>query len=130
MYPRSGFWYRWSVFCTLVLAFGGPRNICQNHPLKFWNPPFCEPPIFGGWDKEKSKQHGGLICIHLQCWEVLPFLACQCQRCIKLRVLRAQDFCIMLTLQRKQGQHWRCMQSSLPLKRRKRERNGKRRKER
>ena len=35
---------------------------------------------------------GRLIFIHLQCWEVLPFLTVQRQQCIKFRVLRAQDF--------------------------------------
>ena len=35
---------------------------------------------------------GRLIFIHHQCWEVLPFCRFQHQRCIKSRVLRAQDF--------------------------------------
>ena len=35
---------------------------------------------------------GRLIFIHLQCWEALPFCHFQRQRCIKIRVLRAQDF--------------------------------------
>ena len=46
-----------------------------------------------------------LIFIHLQCWEVLPFCRFQRQRCIKIRVLRAQDFYTPLALQTAKGQH-------------------------
>ena len=45
------------------------------------------------------------IFIHLQCWEVLPFLTIQRQRCIKFRVLRAQDFYTPLALKTGKGQH-------------------------
>ena len=61
--------------------------------------------------------YGRLISIHLQCWEVLPFLAIQRQRCIKFRVLRAQDFYTPLALNLQKGQHsqhWRCIKISLP----------------
>ena len=46
-----------------------------------------------------------LIFIHLQCWEVLPFCRFQRQRCIKIRVLRAQDFDTPLALKTVKGQH-------------------------
>ena len=48
---------------------------------------------------------GRLIFIHLQCWEVLPFCRFQRQRCIKIRVLRAQDFYTPLALKTAKGQH-------------------------
>ena len=48
---------------------------------------------------------GRLIFIHLQCWEVLPFCCFQRQRCIKVRVLRAQDFHTPLALKTAKGQH-------------------------
>ena len=48
---------------------------------------------------------GRLIFIHLQCWEVLPFCRFQRQRCIKIRVLSAQDFYTPLALQTAKGQH-------------------------
>ena len=47
---------------------------------------------------------GRLILIHLQCWEVLSFLTIQRQRCIKFRVLRAQDFYTLLALNCQKGQ--------------------------
>ena len=43
--------------------------------------------------------------MHLQCWEVLPFLTFQRQRCIKFRVLRAQDLYTPLALNCQKGQH-------------------------
>ena len=49
--------------------------------------------------------NGRLIFIHLQCWEVLPFCRFQRQRCIKIRVLRAQDFYTPLALKTAKGQH-------------------------
>ena len=66
MCPCSGFWYRRSVFCTLVPViggsvipffcalvpvFGGPGNIRQKHPC--WHPNFCELGQTGAcpWDK-------------------------------------------------------------------------------
>ena len=42
--------------------------------------------------------------IHLQCWEALPFCHFQRQRCIKIRVLRAQDFYTPLALKTAKGQ--------------------------
>ena len=50
-------------------------------------------------------QNGRLIFIHLQCWEVLPFLTIQRQRYIKSRVLRVQDFYTPLALNCEKGQH-------------------------
>ena len=41
---------------------------------------------------------GRLIFIQLQCWEVMPFLTVQRQRCIEFRVLRALDFYTPLAL--------------------------------
>ena len=60
---------------------------------------------------------GRLIFIHLQCWEVLPFLTIQRQQCIKFRVLRAQDLYTPLSLKCQKGstsQHRRCIKISLP----------------
>ena len=48
---------------------------------------------------------GRLIFIHLQCWEVLPFLTIQRQWCIKFRVLRAQNVYTPLALNCQKGQH-------------------------
>ena len=52
-------------------------------------PPFAKAPF---------KFSARLIFIHLQCWEVLPFLTIQRQRCIKFWVLRAQDVYTQLAL--------------------------------
>ena len=57
-----------------------------------------------GWLR-KRVVFGRLLFIHLQCWEVLPFLTIQRQRCIKFRVLRAQDFYTPLALNCEKGQH-------------------------
>ena len=54
---------------------------------------------------QKNSLHGRLIFIHHQCWEVLPFCRFQRQRCIKIRVLRAQDFYTPLALKTAKGQH-------------------------
>ena len=51
------------------------------------------------------KKLGRLIFIHHQCWEVLPFCRFQRQRCIKIRVFRAQDFYTPLALKTAKGQH-------------------------
>ena len=48
---------------------------------------------------------GRLIFVHHHCWEVLPFLTSQRQRCIKFRVLRAQDFYTPLPLNCQKGKH-------------------------
>ena len=53
----------------------------------------------------KPGENGRLIFIHLQCWEVLPFSHFQRQRCIKIWVLRAQDFYTPLALKTAKGQH-------------------------
>ena len=50
-------------------------------------------------------QPGRLMFIHHRCWEVLPFCLFQRQRCIKIRVLRAQDFYTPLALKTAKGQH-------------------------
>ena len=47
---------------------------------------------------------GRLIFVHLQCWEALPFARIQRQRCIKFRVLRAQEFYTPLALNSQKGQ--------------------------
>ena len=56
-------------------------------------------------EPEKTAGTGRLIFIHHQCWEVLPFCRFQRQRCIKIRVLRAQDFYTPLALKTAKGQH-------------------------
>ena len=48
---------------------------------------------------------GRPIFIHLRRWEVLPFLTIQRQRCVKFRILRAQDFYTPLPLNFRKGQH-------------------------
>ena len=60
---------------------------------------------------------GVRIFIHLECWEVPAFLTIQCQRCIKLRILRAQDSYTPLALNYPKGstsQRWRCIKINLP----------------
>ena len=54
---------------------------------------------------EGAHQGGRPIFIHLHGWEVLPFLTIQRQRCIKFRVLSAQDFYTPLALNCQKGQH-------------------------
>ena len=58
--------------------------------------------------KERASEediHGRLILIHLRCWEVLPFLTIQRQRCVKFRVLRGGNFHTPLPLNCQKGQH-------------------------
>ena len=38
LYPRSGFWCRRSVFCTLVPVLGGLQR--EHPPTTLWKPPF------------------------------------------------------------------------------------------
>ena len=81
---------------------------------------FCVPVYLGARPKQKdwtlerflqrflsihSRNCGRLIFIHHQCWEVLPFCRFQRQRCIKIRVLRAQNFYTPLPLKTAKGQH-------------------------
>ena len=66
--------------------------------------------IFGGfWASKTGSQTGHFgpqnIFIHLQCWEVLPFLTIQRQRCIKFRVFKEQTFYTPLALNCQKGQH-------------------------
>ena len=71
----------------------------------------------GGLSKVETPENGRLIFIHHQCWEVLPFCRFQRQRCIQIRVLRAQDFYTPLALKTAKGstsQHWWCIKISLP----------------
>ena len=56
-------------------------------------------------EEENPFIFGRLIFIHLQCWEVLPFLTIQLQRCIKFMVLRAQEFYTPLALNCPKKQH-------------------------
>ena len=56
--------------------------------------------------------------IHLRCWEVLPFLTFQRQRCIKNLCPKDPEFYTPLALHCQKGrtsQHWRCIKTSLPL---------------
>ena len=62
---------------------------------------------------------GGLIFIHLQYWEVLPFLTFQRQRCIKILCPKDPEFYSPLALNSREGQHlgatsqhWRCTRIS------------------
>ena len=60
---------------------------------------------------------GGLIFIHHQCWEVLPFCRFQRQRCIKILRPKDPDFYTPLALKTAKGstsQHWWCIKISLP----------------
>ena len=91
----KSFWdalYLWHIFCS---------------SLSFFLPIF--PLIFtinlSGLQTAIGGQNGRLIFIHLQCWEVLPFCRFQRQRCIKIRVLRAQDFYTLLALKCQTSQH-------------------------
>ena len=77
------------------------------------NPPGKSPAKSSKIYTTKVLQHAGnfanhigrLIFVHLQCWEVLPFCRFQRQRCIKIRVLRAQDFYTPLALKTAKWQH-------------------------
>ena len=57
-----------------------------------------------------SRNGGRLIFVHLQCWEVYNICRFQRQRCIKVRVLRAQDFYTPLALKTAKGQHLQALQ--------------------
>ena len=48
---------------------------------------------------------GRLIFIHLQCWEVPPFLTIQGQRCIKMLCPKDPEFYIPLALNCQKGRH-------------------------
>ena len=77
-------------------------RVCRNHiPSK--GPGF--------WSSLSCADNGRRIFIHLQCWEVLLFLTILRQWCIKIRVLRAEDFYTPLALNCQKGstsQLWRC----------------------
>ena len=60
--------------------------------------------VFSWRQGRRRGKDGRLIFMHLQCWEVLSFLTNQRQRCIKCRVLRAQDLYTTLALNCEQGQ--------------------------
>ena len=47
---------------------------------------------------------GRLIFIHLRCWEVLPFLTIQRQRCIKIPSPKGPEFYTPLALNCQKGQ--------------------------
>ena len=60
---------------------------------------------------------GRPIFIHLQCWEVLPFLTFQHQRCMKILCPQHPQFIHRWRWIVKKGsasQHWRCIKISLP----------------
>ena len=48
---------------------------------------------------------GTLILIHLQCWEVLPFLTIQRQRCIKILCPKDPEFYTRVALNCQKGRH-------------------------
>ena len=85
------------------LFWRGPKIFGRARSLVRFPPPirFAPPPPYVSHDAYCHHcnpgglmhiYHGRLIFIHLKCWEVLPFLTIQRQRCIKFRVLRAQNF--------------------------------------
>ena len=49
---------------------------------------------------------GRLIFVHLHCWEVLPFLTFQRQRCIKILCPKGPEFYTPLALNCQKGQHF------------------------
>ena len=53
----------------------------------------------------RYKINGGLIFIHHQCWDVLPFCRFQRQRCIKILCPKDPDFYMPLALKTAKGQH-------------------------
>ena len=86
------------------------KTCSHQHFVTFWFPfapvPFASP-LLRHSDSRGADQRslaGRLIFIHLRCWEPLPFLTIQRQRCIKFRVLRAQDFYTPLPLNCQKGQ--------------------------
>ena len=78
-------------------------RICPYSP--WWRNPFLKGKMGDPSFFSRIAFYGRLIFIHLQCWEVLPFCSFQRQRCIKIRVLRAQDFYTPLALKTAKGQH-------------------------
>ena len=54
---------------------------------------------------ELGHPDGRLIFIHLRCWEVLPFLTSQRQRCIKILCPKDPEFHTPLALNCQKGQH-------------------------
>ena len=56
-------------------------------------------------DRERTLNHGRLIFIHHQCWEVLPFCRFQRQRCIKILCPKEPDFYTPLALKTAKRQH-------------------------
>ena len=86
------------------------------------NRPETDSPRIGPLTKNRSWMlttlGGRLILIHLQCWELLPFLTIQRQRCIKILCPKDPEFYTPLALTCQKGgtsQYWRCIKSSLPL---------------
>ena len=53
----------------------------------------------------KTAEIGRLIFIHLQCWEVLPFLTSQRQWCIKILCPKGPEIYTPLALNCQKGQH-------------------------
>ena len=59
----------------------------------------------GDLNRYERDLNGRLIFIHLRCWEALPFLTIQRQRCIKSLCPKEPEFYIPLALNRQKGQH-------------------------
>ena len=81
---------------------GGPQN-CQK--------------VLAGSLSGRAPAGGRLIFIHHQCWEVLPFLTIQRQRCIIILCPKDPEFYTLLALKCQKGstsQHWWCIEISLP----------------
>ena len=71
--------------------------------------PVCRVPVAAkrlqrSWPLLFKTRSGRLICIHLQCWEVLPFCRLQRQRCIKILCPKDPVFYIPLALKTAKGQ--------------------------
>ena len=112
-YGVFGAW-TWPIGCDTPSPFSGRFPLGEHAKWRCDTPP---PPLKRPWGISailaryhiKTRQIGAiigrLIFIHLQCWESLPFGRFQRQRCIKVRVLRAQGFYTPLALKTEEGQH-------------------------
>ena len=121
--------WQWGFWCCFFPASGylGTPKHCKTRENTKWQIDPALPPPHSGClapgPSDKRSSWGGigkgifldplfcgigrLILIHLQCWEMLPFLTIQRQRCIKFRVLREEDFYTPLALNYQKGQHLR-----------------------
>ena len=93
--------------CRAKIARHPPKPRCRT----FLRPPLSHFPLIRS--RQGARRAGGeyrgafgrLIFIHLRCWEVLPFLTIQRQRCIKILCPKDPEFYTPLALNRQKGQH-------------------------